>query len=357
MKILVVDDNDEIKKFLSTYLHSKNYEVYEASNGEEACELLEQNSFDLIFMDIQMPGMNGIETIRLIRERQIPVIIIALTDFNEVKIEEIAEAGFDDFVEKPINSKEIDLKLKLIKKYFQFYKSKYKYYSKYAKSLTELTKKIKDYEKTKDNLIIEAIQLLYNISEYRDYETHDHTMRIGWLSGKLAQEIGLSHSFVSEIQFAAPLHDIGKVGIPDAILLKSDKLTVDEWEIMKQHTIIGYKMLERAKNPILKLAAEIALTHHERWNGKGYPRGLKENEIPISGQIVAIADSFDAIVSKRPYKDKRPYIEGFYEIEKNAGILYNPVLVEKFLKLKNEIMEYYKKNYGCEKNFLLDHFK
>ena len=341
MKILVVDDDEEIRKSLSDYLHSKNYEVYKASNGEKACELLSQNSFDLVFMDIKMTGMNGIETIKLLRERQIPVIVIALTDFNEVRIEKIAEAGFDDFVEKPINFKEINLKLELIKKYFHFYKSKYKYYSEYAKSLTELTKKIKDYEKTKDNLIIEAIQLLYNISEYRDYETHDHTMRIGWLSGKLAQKIGLSHSFVSEIQFAAPLHDIGKIGIPDAILLKPDKLTSDEWEIMKQHTIIGYKILKNAKNPILKLAAEIALTHHERWNGKGYPRGLKENEIPISGQIVAIADSFDAIVSNRPYKNKQPYIEGFYEIEKNAGILYNPELVEKFLEMRHEIENYY----------------
>jgi len=341
MKILVVDDDEEIRKSLSDYLHSKNYEVYKASNGEKACELLSQNSFDLVFMDIKMTGMNGIETIKLLRERQIPVIVIALTDFNEVRIEKIAEAGFDDFVEKPINFKEINLKLELIKKYFHFYKSKYKYYSEYAKNLTELTNKIKDYKKTKDDLIIEAIQLLYNISEYRDYETHDHTMRIGWLSGKLAQKIGLSHSFVSEIQFAAPLHDIGKIGIPDAILLKPDKLTSDEWEIMKQHTIIGYKILKNAKNPILKLAAEIALTHHERWNGKGYPRGLKENEIPISGQIVAIADSFDAIVSNRPYKNKQPYIEGFYEIEKNAGILYNPELVEKFLEMRHEIENYY----------------
>jgi putative two-component system response regulator len=288
-----------------------------------------------------MPKMSGLEVIEKIREIQTNIVVIALVDYNETKLEEIAAAGFDDFMEKPLDFRELELKLELIKRHLDFYKSKYKYYSMYEKNLIELKEKINDYEKIKEDLIVETIQLLFKISEYRDYETHDHTVKIGWISALLAEKINLPSSFVTEIRFAAPLHDIGKIGIPDAILLKPDKLTSDEWEIMKQHTVIGYKILEKSKNPILKLAAEIALTHHERWNGKGYPKGLKGNEIPISGQIVAIADSFDAIVSKRPYKDKRPFIEGFYEISKNSGILYNPELVEKFLKYKNEIIDLY----------------
>ncbi|MDK2786603.1 MAG: cyclic di-GMP phosphodiesterase [Thermotoga sp.] len=155
--------------------------------------------------------------------------------------------------------------------------------------------------------------------------------------------MGMDEAFVTEIQFAAPLHDIGKIGIPDRILLKPGILTPEEFEIMKQHTTIGFRILSRSSSPILQLGAEIALTHHERWNGSGYPKGLKGKEIPLSGLIVAVADSFDAMVSRRPYKKPKTLEEAFQEIEELSGKLYSPEVVKAFLKLEREIMDVYRR--------------
>jgi len=192
-----------------------------------------------------------------------------------------------------------------------------------------------------EELIFETMQILYKISEFKDYETYEHTVRVGWLSKKLAQQLGLNNDFAELLGLAAPFHDIGKVGIPDSILLKQGKLDDEEFEIMKKHTIYGYSLLKGYSTDVFKLAAEIALTHHERWNGSGYPRGLKENDIPISAQIVGVADSFDAMVSDRPYKKAKSFNDAFKEIEKNSGILYSPKIVNAFLELKDVIIKKY----------------
>jgi len=157
----------------------------------------------------------------------------------------------------------------------------------------------------------------------------------------LARELELEKTFVKDIELVAPLHDIGKIGIPDSILLKKGRLNEQEFETMKKHTIYGYEILRNRSVRILKFAAEIALTHHERWNGSGYPKGLKGEQIPISAQIVGVADSFDAMVSDRPYKKAKSFEEAFGEIESLSGILYSPKVVEKFLKLRKDIEMYY----------------
>ena len=190
----------------------------------------------------------------------------------------------------------------------------------------------------------ESLGILNKVSEFRDDETHEHTLRVGWLAGRIAEQMGFDASFVTRMQFAAPLHDIGKIGIPDKILLKPAKLTDDEWKIMKQHAKIGYDILNvGSSSKIIQLAADIALSHHERWNGSGYPQKLKEKEIPIPGLITAVADSFDAMVSKRPYKDPISSEDVCQEIMTNSGILYSPDVVEAFISLEEEICNYYKK--------------
>ncbi|SHH31614.1 HD domain-containing phosphohydrolase [Thermosipho atlanticus] len=341
-KVLIVDDEKQIRKILKLYLESKDFEVREAGDGKEALEVLENESIDVVFMDIQMPHLNGIEAVNEIKKRKLSTIIIALTAFTDQDImKKAAKVGFDMFISRPIDFDEIDDKLKDILEYKDFYKEKHSFYTVYSEAFSEISSKLNFLKEEKDLLIMESINLVYHISEYRDDETHAHTMRIGILSSKLASNAKFDVKYISEIRLAAPLHDLGKVGIPDRILLKPGKLDNTEWEIMKQHAVIGFNMLRGTTSSIFKLASEIAISHHERWNGSGYPKGLKEEEIPISGQIVAITDSFDAMVSKRPYKEAFPYDFAFEEIEKNAGILYNPELVKVFLSMKDEIYSMY----------------
>lgn len=204
-----------------------------------------------------------------------------------------------------------------------------------------------------EKVFLEMMRIIYKLSEYRDYKTYEHTMRVGWLSARLADSLNMDKEFVLALEYAAPLHDIGKIGIPDSIILKPGKLSEQEFEVMKKHTIYGYELLKNSSTHVMKMAAEIALNHHERWNGSGYPRGLKEEQIPVSAQIVGVVDSFDAMVTDRPYKDAVSLEEAFKEIQINSGILYSPRVVEEFLRHKSEVVKYYADIHGVVNNQVL----
>jgi putative two-component system response regulator len=194
------------------------------------------------------------------------------------------------------------------------------------------------YNEIKD-LSLEIIYRLAKAAEFKDEYTGFHIQRIGFYSTKIAEHLGLSKEQVELIKYSSPLHDIGKLRIPDHILLKPGPLTKDEWEIMKTHTIMGAKILEGSKIKYLKAAEKIALLHHEKWDGTGYPYGLKGKKIPLFARIVSIADVFDALTSDRPYR-KAFSVEGAFEIIKNeSGKHFDPELVEIFLKIKDEIIE------------------
>ncbi|SHF64875.1 putative two-component system response regulator [Caldanaerobius fijiensis DSM 17918] len=324
-RIMVVDDEVSSRSFIVKYLKYLGYGVVEAANGKEALDKLEKIPVDVVLMDISMPVMDGIEATREIRERNYPVVVLMLTALTDEKaMDEAAGAGADDLLTKPVNLKELETRLKLALKVVNFYKSKRYFQMVIFEDLRQLNETVKELQQRNEQLIMELFTKLQLISEYRDDETHEHTLRVGWLAGQLAEKLGLSAVDVAEIEFAAPFHDIGKIGIPDRILLKPAKLDDEEWEIMKKHTTIGYEILSGSSSSILEKAATIALTHHERWDGSGYPEGLSENDIPLEGQIIAVADSFDAIVSKRPYKDALPLDYAFEDIEKKAGSWYNP---------------------------------
>lgn len=185
------------------------------------------------------------------------------------------------------------------------------------------------------------LEILFRIFRFKDYETRDHITRTGIISAKIAKAMKKDDIFVSLIRFAAPLHDIGKLLIPNEILLKPGKLTEEEWEIVKKHTIIGWSILKDTASDVLHLAANSALTHHERWNGTGYPMGLKEKEIPIEGRIVAVADSLDAMICNRPYKRSKSLDEAFCEINDLSRIWYDPEVVEVLNTIKRDIEELY----------------
>ncbi|OQY09143.1 MAG: hypothetical protein B6I29_04065 [Marinitoga sp. 4572_148] len=343
-KILVVDDDNTSRLILTEYLKELKYIPLEATNGREALQKVLNESFDLILMDLYMPVMNGFEAINEIREKEINIPIIVLTTANsEEDLRKAANVGADEFLVKPIQFDELRIRLNSMKKAKIFYENRTLFLNALLNENIKSLEVLENLFEKNQNLVFELLEKMYLVSEYRDNETYEHTKRVGTISRIIAQKIGLKVEFVNNIYFSAPLHDIGKIGISDAILLKPGKLTEKEYKIMKNHVGIGYKILSNSSSDILKLAASIAQNHHERWDGSGYPRGLKGDQIPIEGLITGVADSFDAIVSKRIYKSAKPLEEGFKEIEKLSGILYSPDIVKTFLKGRDEIENLYER--------------
>jgi len=278
-------------------------------------------------------------------------------DTREVK--KITRDFFGNAIE--IQEKEEGLDIRISGEYREFAE----YISKMIKAFYERNKnemrKIATWPFLKEDLLLDSLEykdsleerihlpfgvleILFRIFEFKDYETREHITRVGIVSAKIAKMMGKDDLFVSLIRFAAPLHDIGKLLIPNEILLKPGKLTEEEWEVVKKHPIIGWNILKDAASDVLRLAASIALTHHERWDGTGYPGGLKEKEIPIEGRIVAVADSLDAMVCERPYKRSKNLDEAFREINDLSGIWYDPEVVKALNIVEEELKKLYEES-------------
>ncbi|MBB1487423.1 HD domain-containing phosphohydrolase [Oceanospirillum sediminis] len=292
------------------------YKIYLAKEGSIACQLARKHQPDLILLDIMMPDLSGYDVIKRLKSdnttSHIPVIFVtAMSDSQDEKV------GFDhhavDYITKPLNASIVKARVK-----------------------THLSL-VKSEELNKARL--EVIRCLGHAAEYKDNETGHHVIRMGEYSYILAKAIGLSLDDCELIRNAAPMHDIGKIGIPDKILLKPGKLDQDEWNIMKQHPVIGKNILGNQDSPLLNLAASIAYTHHEKWNGEGYPRGLKAQNIPLEGRIVTIADVFDALTSERPYKAAWSLEKTIQFFQDQAGQHFDPILVPLFLSRLELIME------------------
>lgn len=341
-RVLLCDDELMNRKVASKILEKEGFSVIEAQNGKEALEVLKSTKIDLILMDLMMPIMDGYEATKIIKEDDefstIPLIIISALSDKEA-ITKGLELGADEYLTKPFDIVEFRLRIKNAIK-IGIYQNMLKEH----KSLLEAQVQ----EKTKElqNALIEVqksekdiISILSKTAEYRDNETSAHTLRVGEMAALIAQKLGWSEEDIELIRLAAPMHDIGKVGIEDGVLLKPGKLDEQEFTIMKTHSAIGHSILSQKETPLLKLAAEIAYSHHEKYNGQGYPRGLKEDEIPISGAIVAVVDVFDALLSERPYK-KAFTLEKALEIIKNdSGTHFHPIVVELFLESFDEVLE------------------
>jgi putative two-component system response regulator len=334
-KILLCDDELMNRKLASKILKKEGFEVVEAENGAIAIEILQSETFDLILMDLMMPVMDGYEATKIIKSDvkllNIPLIVIsALSDKSAIT--KALELGANEYVTKPFDIIEFRLRIKNAIRLGSYHTLLEEEVTKKTEALQDALNEVIKSEK-------DIISILGKTAEFRDNETSAHTLRVGEMAALLAEKFGWTSSQIELMRLAAPMHDMGKVGIADNILLKPGKLEADEFEIMKTHATIGYTILSQKDTPLLHLAAEIAQTHHEKYNGKGYPNALSGEEIPLSGAIVAVVDVFDALLSERPYK-KAFTLEKTLDIIKNdSGTHFHPEVVAHFFDAIDEILE------------------
>ena len=332
--ILLVDDT---KSNVDVLVHALKdiYKLGVTLNGEDAIRFAEKKQPDLILLDIVMPGIDGFEVCHRLKEKSetkdIPIIFITAMDDLSHKTK-----GFDfgavDYITKPFDITEVKARVR-----------------------THLTLKLAQEALKNQNIIldemvqartaelrkaqIEVINRLGKAAEYRDQDTGTHINRMSKYCRLLGKALGLSREEYDRLDLASTMHDVGKIGISDNILLKPGKLDVKEWKSMMTHTQIGGKLLSGGSSQLLEVAQIIAMTHHEKWDGTGYHQKLKGKDIPLNGRIVCICDVFDALISRRPYKEPWPVELVIEEIRRGSGIFFDPELVEVFLSLEPELLE------------------
>ncbi|MEZ2657971.1 HD domain-containing phosphohydrolase [Aneurinibacillus aneurinilyticus] len=344
--ILIVDDEEYDVGVLEQLLSVRKYRLFSACTGVDALMILENEDVDLILLDIMMPDMNGYEILREIRalkERYIPVIMVTALDNKENKIKALEE-GSDDFLTKPIDKYELYARVHTLLRMRHYYKqmaiTKQRLENEVARRTAELEKALKELQWLNNKLEDshkEIVERLSSAAEFKDPETAAHIQRISYYCGVLARGMGMSDDEINLLVQASPMHDIGKIGVPDHILLKPGKLTLEEFEKMKEHTLIGHKILSGSDSPLLKLASEIALSHHEKYDGSGYPYGISGEDIPLSGRIVAVVDVFDALTSRRPYKEPFSNEKAYEIIQRGSGSHFDPRIVQLFFDNLPEI--------------------
>jgi putative two-component system response regulator len=334
--ILIVDDDPSIVRLLQSVLEGDGYTRVRATPDPAAAgPMVEEVPPDIVLVDLHMPGIDGFQLIEQLNaaagpDREIPILMLTADDADETKRRALA-LGARDIITKPFDQTELLLRVRNLIEVQQLHERTREQNVTLEQDVAERTH---DLELAQ----LEMLDRLALAAEFRDDATQEHARRIGRSCAQLAEAIGLPASEVERIGRAAQLHDIGKIGLPDAILLKAGVLTAAEFEQVKAHTVIGAQMLSGSRSPILQLAEEIALSHHERWDGRGYPNGLHGASIPISGRIAAIADVFDALCHPRPYKRAWPVAQALNEVVSQAGRDFDPELVAAFTELDHSTL-------------------
>jgi putative two-component system response regulator len=340
--ILVVDDEDRNLRLMEAMLLPAGYHILTARNGEQALDVVSKERVDVILLDVMMPKMDGYEVASRLKSdpetKIIPIVMVTALNAKEDRIKAI-EAGADDFLTKPVDKTEMRARVASLVKV----KAYNDYMRDHQKELeSEVAKRTRDLEQAFERIksvSLEAIYRLTRAAEYKDEDTGSHIQRMSNYAAAIARHMGLGKRVTESILYATPMHDIGKIGIPDRILLKPGKLDPDEWAVMKQHTAIGARILEGSSTGIIRLGEIVALTHHEKWDGSGYPRGLKGKQIPLVGRIVAIADVFDALTSKRPYKEAFSLEKSYEIIRQGRGNHFDPAVVDVFFSAEAKILK------------------
>jgi putative two-component system response regulator len=355
-KILIIDDEELVIRVVRRFLVSDGYQNFTTiTDPRQALAEIDRVQPDVVLLDIMMPNVTGLDLLRVRQKvprlQPIPFIILSATSDNQVKRQAL-ELGATEFLGKPVDPSDLILRVQnaLIVKHH------YDYVSNYANKLeVQVRQRTQQIERSREQII----HCLARAAEYRDNETGDHVLRVGKYCAVIADQLGFSEEYCRQISLAAQLHDVGKIGIPDSVLLNPGKLSNEEFGVMKEHCALGSQIMEPlasadaerirrhaemggfimdgVDSPMLELATTIAKTHHEKWDGTGYPHQLKGGEIPIEGRICCVADVFDALCSERPYKPSFPLRKCLEIMLSERGTRFDPTVVDAFFERINDI--------------------
>ncbi|RYG69252.1 response regulator [bacterium] len=353
-RILIVDDEPANMLLLERILSGAGYtQLLKARDGNEAIQQILEGKPDLVLLDLMMPVCDGFGVLAHLAEylvqEHLPVLVLTADVTASAKRRSLS-AGAKDFLVKPFDAVEVLLRVKNLLE-TRFLTLELQHQNRYLEErVAQRTRELQEaYEKqvvynaqlqksqrAVEESQIEVLHRLAQAAELRDDDTGQHTQRVGDLAARLAQQLKLEANQVEMIRLAAPLHDVGKIGVSDNILLKPGRLTTDEFEVMKRHAMIGGTLLAAGQSPFVRTAEVIALTHHERFDGTGYPNGLAGEEIPIEGRILSVVDVFDALTHERPYKTAWPVDDALAEIKSQAGKHFDPQIVSAFIELMEQ---------------------
>ncbi len=336
--VLVVDDEPSMRKLLAAMLTDSGVACGTAASGEEALGVLEQEEVTAILADLHMPCLSGMQLLMAVRPRYPDLAFLVVTGEDDVRVGiEAMRNGADDYLVKPLQPEVVlaSLQRALEKKLLQQELERYK--RRLEEMVEERTGQLQSALGQLERSYEDTLRALGAAIDLRDGPTAGHSHRVALYSLKIAAELGLPEQELTTLSMGASLHDIGKLAIPDSILLKPGALSEEEWHIMRSHAQIGYDLVKQI--PFLSEAAEIVLTHHERWDGTGYPRGLKGEEVLLGARIFAVADTVDAMTSDRPYRSAVSFNEAWEEIRRLSGIQYDSRVCDSFLRTPVEVWQ------------------
>jgi len=338
-QILIVDDEEPIRELISQIIKADGYETQTAAGVDEALAYMGQKEYSLVISDINMPNKTGIDLLREVFtiDPNIAVLMATAVDDRKVAVNTL-ELGAYGYIIKPFERNELLINIANALRRRELEIDNRQYSEELESLVHERTKELRLADIEIRNSREETIVRLAKAAEFRDNETAQHTIRMGHYCGILAAKAGLPEEFCEVIRTASPLHDVGKIGIPDTILLKPGALTEEEFEIIKTHTEIGYRILSGSNSDLLNLGASIAYSHHEKFDGTGYPKGLAGEDIPIEGRIAAICDVFDALTSDRVYKAAMSTEKALTILRDGRGNHFDPALLDSFIESLDEII-------------------
>jgi putative two-component system response regulator len=334
-RILMVDDQPYNIALLRMILKEAGYTHMESTTDpREAQPMYLANKPDIVLLDLQMPHIDGFGVMAQLREIEgdiIPVLVLTAETDPEVRYRAL-QSGARDFLNKPFDKIETLSRIRNLIEVNLQHKRIIAYNEELEQKVAERTLELR-------NTQLEIIHRLGHAAEYKDNETGYHIIRMSLYCGLMGNALGMTATEVETLQRASPMHDVGKIGIPDRVLLKPGKLDADEWTIMKTHAAIGADLLSGSNSPLIEMASIIAMTHHEKWDGSGYPRGLKGDAIPLTGRICAVCDVFDALTSERPYKKAWSVEDTMAELHAGAGKHFDPDLIAVFTSILPQVLE------------------
>ncbi|MDZ4814070.1 MAG: response regulator [Pseudomonadota bacterium] len=345
-KVLIVDDQETNVLLLEQMLRAAGYlSINSTTDPRKVCALHLRDRYDLILLDLQMPGMDGFQVMeglqKIETESYLPVLVLTAQPGHKLRA---LQAGAKDFISKPFDLAEVlsrvhnMLEVRLLHQALRTYNH-------------VLEQRVRNRTAELQESYLETIFAMTRAAEHKDEDTGAHVQRISYYSRELATILGMNSEFVEHIFFASPMHDIGKIGIPDHILLKRGSLSPDEWEIMKEHAPMGAHILGNSKSRFLAMGAEIALNHHERWDGSGYPAGKRGDAIPIAARVMNICDIYDALRSKRPYKPAFDHAKSMQIIACGDGRIrpehFDPKVLAAFIQNENLFCQIFETGSAC----------